>query len=44
MLDKPPEVGSAIMLGGYQQDHRLILMADTECRIVGRANDAAGRR
>ena len=38
-----PEVGSTIMLGGYQQDHPLVLMADTECRIVGRATDAGGR-
>jgi len=31
------------MLGGYQQDHPLVLMADTECQIVGRAADADGR-
>jgi len=31
------------MLGGYQQDHPLVLMADTECRIVGRATDADGQ-
>jgi hypothetical protein len=36
------EVGSTIMLGGYQQDHPLVLMADTECRIVGRSTDASG--
>ena len=43
MISEPPEVGSTIMLGGYQQDHPLVLMADTECRIVGRATDAGGR-
>ena len=31
------------MLGGYQQDHPLVLMADTQCRIVGRLVDAGGR-
>jgi protease YdgD len=38
-----PEVGSTAMLGGYQQDHPLVLMADTECRIDGRASHASGR-
>jgi protease YdgD len=31
------------MLGGFQQDHPLVLMTDTECRIDGRASDAGGR-
>ena len=43
MISEPPEVGSTVMLGGDQQDHPLVLMADTECRIVGRAIDADGR-
>jgi protease YdgD len=43
IIDQPPELGSTVMLGGYQQDHPLVLMADTECRIVGRATDASGR-
>lgn len=43
IIDQSPEVGSTVMLGGYQQDHPLVLMADTECRIVGRATDASGR-
>lgn len=43
MIGELPEVGSVIMLGGYQQDHPLVLMADTECRIVGRATDGGGR-
>jgi len=43
IIDQSPEVGSTVMLGGYQQDHPLVLMADTECRIVGRATDTSGR-
>jgi protease YdgD len=43
MTGEPPEVGSTVMLGGYQQDHPLVLMADPECRIVGRSTDASGR-
>ncbi len=43
LLGERPEVGAAVMLGGYQQDHPLILMADTQCRIVGRFVDASGR-
>ena len=31
------------MLGGYQQDHLLVLMVDRECPIVGRSTDASGR-
>ena len=31
------------MLGGYQQDHPLLLIADTQCRIDGRLVDASGR-
>jgi hypothetical protein len=42
IIDQSPEVGSTVMLGGYQQDHPLVLMADTECRIDGRASDASG--
>jgi protease YdgD len=43
MVDELPGTGSTITLGGYQQDHPLILMADAECRIVGRSTDASGR-
>ena len=31
------------MLGGYQQDHPLMLMADTGCQILGSATDGDGR-
>lgn len=43
MIREPPEVGSTVMLGGYQQDHPYVLMADSACRIVGRTSDASGR-
>jgi protease YdgD len=32
-----------VMLGGYQQDHPLILMADIRCSIDGRFVDASGQ-
>ena len=38
-----PEDGTSVMLGGYQQDHPLLLMADTRCRIDGRFIDPSGR-
>ena len=43
ILGDPPEDGANVMLGGYQQDHPLLLMADTQCRIDGRFVDASGR-
>jgi protease YdgD len=43
ILREPPENGERVVLGGYQQDHPLVLMADTQCRIVGRFVDAVGR-
>ena len=43
MLSEPPEIGNRVMLGGYQQDHPLILTADIGCRIIGWATDAGGR-
>jgi len=43
MIEKVPEVGSTIMLGDYQQDHPLVLMAGPECHIVGRTTDGGGR-
>ena len=38
-----PAVGSVVMLGGYQRDHYYLLMADPQCRIIGRFVDASGR-
>ena len=43
MIGELPEVGSTVMLGGYQQDHPLVLMGDDACRIVRRTTDASGR-
>ena len=44
MLGELPEIGSSVMLGGYQQNHPLILTADSGSRIIGWATDARGRR
>lgn len=43
MLRKPPPVGAGVVLGGYQRDSPLVIVADTDCRILGRAIDASGR-
>jgi protease YdgD len=43
ILNELPENGASVMLGGYQQDQPLILMADTRCRIGGRLVDGSGR-
>ena len=42
ILSEPLEDGADVMLGGYQQDHPLLLMADTQCRILGHFFDAVG--
>ena len=38
-----PEDGTNVMLGGYQQDHPLLLTVDTQCQIDGRFVDATGQ-
>ena len=38
-----PEDGTNVVLGGYQHDHPLLLMVDTQCQIDGRFVDATGR-
>jgi len=43
MLRDPLPTGAAVMLGGYERDHPLVPIADTQCRILGRAIDANGR-
>jgi hypothetical protein len=43
VIGEPPEIGSTVMLSGYQQDHPLVLMTDTECHVVWRVTDATGR-
>jgi hypothetical protein len=42
-LREPPPVGAGVVLGGYQRDSPLVIVADTDCRILGRAVDANGR-
>jgi V8-like Glu-specific endopeptidase len=44
LLDHPPEVGAAIMIGGYSQDRRYVITADSTCHILGWSVDNAGRR
>ena len=43
ILSEPPENGARVVLGGYQKDHPLLLLADAQCRIVGRFVDADGQ-
>jgi protease YdgD len=43
MIGELLEVGSTVMLGGYRQNHPLVLMGDDACRIVGRTTDASGQ-
>ena len=43
ILSDLPEDGAKLMLGGYQQDHPLLLIADTQCHIDGRFVDVSGR-
>jgi protease YdgD len=43
IMGESPQVGSYVMLGGYQHDHPLVLMADTECRIIECLVDPSGR-
>ncbi len=37
-----PELGTAVMIGGYGQDHPYKLMADRACQITARGLDANG--
>ena len=34
--------GAAVMLGGYQQDRSEVILADTACLVLGRAQDISG--
>jgi protease YdgD len=38
----PGQPGQAAMLGGYEQDRAQVLLADTDCRVMGLAGDAGG--
>jgi protease YdgD len=42
--EHPPEIGMDAAIGGYSQDHPLVLTADSACRVVGMAVDPDGRR
>jgi protease YdgD len=42
LLGHAPAPGVRVMLGGYSLDHRYILTADSDCRILGFAADQAG--
>lgn len=42
MADHKPETGANLALGGYSQDHTLLLMADSTCHVVGWFVDATG--
>ena len=43
LLRHAPAPGARVMLGGYSLDHRYILTADSDCRILGFAMDPIGR-
>jgi protease YdgD len=34
LANRPPEVGENVMIGGYNQDHALILRADVNCKVT----------
>ncbi|MBV8649891.1 MAG: trypsin-like serine protease [Alphaproteobacteria bacterium] len=42
--ETPPEIGMKAAIGGYSQDHPLLLTADAGCRVVALAVDPNGRR
>lgn len=44
LLREPPPPRTPVMLGGYQQDRPEVLMADTECRMLGVQAHAGGVR
>jgi len=44
LLDRPPEIGTPIMIGGYSQDRRYVITADSTCHILGMSVDDTGRR
>ncbi|MFC3124950.1 trypsin-like serine peptidase [Pseudoroseomonas globiformis] len=37
-----PPAGARLMLGGYQQDRREVLLADTDCHLLGSARGPGG--
>ncbi|HEV2099622.1 MAG TPA: trypsin-like peptidase domain-containing protein [Stellaceae bacterium] len=43
ILRDPLPAGASVVLGGYQRDHPLVMIADTHCHILGHAVDADGK-
>jgi protease YdgD len=43
LLRELPEASDRAMVGGYQQDQRDVLLADPDCRVVGRTMHDLGR-
>ena len=43
LLRQVPRAGAPLMLGGYQQDRREVLLADTGCQAIGLARLGAGQ-
>ena len=41
---EPPAAGDDVMVGGYSQDHAIVLTADSACRIVGEVDAPGGRK
>jgi protease YdgD len=44
LRDQVPAVGTKAMIGGYEQDQPLVLIADTACKIVALTVDRDGHR
>ena len=43
LADDAPAPGTAVAVGGYNQDRAEIIEADTHCRAIGEARDRGGR-
>jgi protease YdgD len=43
LSDHSPAIGASVMLGGYSQDRRYVLTADSSCRVLSVSTDLAGR-
>jgi protease YdgD len=42
LSDHAPVVGTSVVLGGYSQDRRYVLTADSSCRVLSVGTDLAG--
>jgi protease YdgD len=43
LSDHSPTIGTLVMLGGYSQDRRYVLTADSSCRVLSVSTDMSGR-